>query len=114
MRLALVLAIALLAAAPASADGGRALQVVGPNGSIQQALDRARPGGVVLVLPGTYHENASGTNALEIGKSVHLIGLSTPKKKVVLQNAGGQRNGIVAVPTEHYDCMSCHASLAPP
>jgi parallel beta-helix repeat protein len=114
MRRALALAV-LLAAAPAFADdGGRALQVVGPNGSIQQAIDRARPGGVVLVLPGTYHENASATNALEIGRSVHLIGLSTPRKKVVLQNAGGQRNGIVAVPTEHYDCMSCHASLAPP
>ena len=114
MRRALVLAVVLLAAAPAFADGGRALQVVGPNGSIQQAIDQARPGGVVFVLPGTYRENASATNALEIGRSVHLIGLSTPLKKVVLQNAGGQRNGIVAVPTEHYDCMSCHASLAPP
>jgi parallel beta-helix repeat protein len=114
MRCVLVLGFALLAAAPALADGGRALQVVGPNGSIQQAIDQARPGGVVLVLPGTYHESASSTNAVQIGKSVHLIGLSTPKKKVVLQNAGGQRNGIVAVPTEHYDCMSCHASLAPP
>ena len=32
----------------------------------------------------------------------------------MLENAGGQRNGIVAVPSEHYDCMSCHSSLAPP
>jgi parallel beta-helix repeat protein len=107
----------LLAASPALADdyGGRWFQVVGPKkGSIQEAIDRARPGGVVLVLPGVYHENEGGTNALQIGKSIHLIGLSTPRKRVVLENAGGQRNGIVAVPSEHYDCMSCHASLAPP
>jgi len=107
------IALALLLASAALADG-RALQVVGPGGSIQGALDQASSGGVVIVLPGTYHEAASATNALEIGKSVHLIGLSTPRKRVVLENAGGQRNGIVAVPTEHYDCMSCHASLAPP
>jgi len=108
-------AVLLLAASPALADGGgRWFQIVGPNDSIQQAIDRARPGGVVLVLPGTYHESASETNALQIGRSVHLIGLSTPTKRVVLENAGGQRNGIVAVPTEHYDCMSCHSSLAPP
>jgi parallel beta-helix repeat protein len=115
-RVFVCLAASLLcAAAPALADEyGRLFQVVGPRGSIQQALDQARPGGVVLVLPGTYHENASGTNALQISKSVHLIGLSTPNARVVLENAGGQRNGIVAVPSEHYDCMSCHASLAPP
>jgi parallel beta-helix repeat protein len=106
----------LLLAVPAHADdhAGRWLQVVGPRDSIQHAIDQARPGGVVVVLPGTYHETASATNGLEIGKGIHLIGLSTPKKRVVLENAGGQRNGIVAVPSEHYECMSCHSSLAPP
>jgi len=116
--LALLLCATLgsLVALPARADdtAGRWFQIVGPRDSIQQAIDRARPGGIVLVRPGTYHENASGTNGLQIGKSIHLIGLSTPRKRVVLENAGGQRNGIVAVPSEHYDCMSCHSSLAPP
>jgi parallel beta-helix repeat protein len=112
----LCLALGLVAALPARAGDypGRWLQVVFPWQSIQAAIDQARPGGIVFVLPGTYHENASGTNALQIGKGIHLIGLSTRHKRVVLENAGGQRNGIVAVPTEHYDCMSCHASLAPP
>ena len=30
------------------------------------------------------------------------------------ENAGGQRNGIVAVPAAHTNCMGCHSSLAPP
>jgi parallel beta-helix repeat protein len=33
---------------------------------------------------------------------------------VVLENAGGQLNGIVAVPAAHTNCMGCHSSLAPP
>jgi parallel beta-helix repeat protein len=111
----LVAGLAVGLSQPAHADDyGSWFQIVKPNQSIQQAIDQARPGGIVAVLPGTYHESASATNGLEIGKSVHLIGLSTSKKRVVLENAGGQRNGIVAVPSEHYDCMSCHASLAPP
>jgi parallel beta-helix repeat protein len=101
----------LFAAPPVLADD---FQIVSPGQSIQAAIDNADPGGVVLVRPGTYHENASATNALQIDRSVHLIGLSTATKRVVLENAGGQRNGIVAVPSEHYDCMSCHSSLAPP
>lgn len=34
--------------------------------------------------------------------------------RVVLRNAGGQRNGIVVVPHERTECMDCHSSLAPP
>jgi len=109
-----LLVAAFAVVSPAAADDYRYLQIVGPRDSIQQALDRAAPGGFVFVLPGTYHETASATNALQIGRSVNLIGLSTSSKRVVLENAGGQRNGIVAVPSEHYDCMSCHSSLAPP
>lgn len=110
----LSLAAALFTALPALAGDYRWFQVVSPGQSIQQAIDQAAPGGVVLVKPGTYHENASGTNGLQISRGVRLIGLSTPSAPVVLENAGGQRNGIVAVPSDHYDCMSCHSSLAPP
>jgi len=111
------LAALLFAAPPAATAGGydgRWLQVVRPGGSIQQAIDHARPGGWVLVLPGVYRETSNATNGLEISRSVNLIGLSTPRKRVVLANAGGQRNGIVAVPAEHTDCMACHTDLAPP
>ena len=60
MHLALLLFAFLgsLVALPARADDYRWLQVVGPKGSIQQAIDRARPGGFVFVLPGTYRESA--------------------------------------------------------
>lgn len=116
LSLLLAAAFAFVAAAPAHADGygGRWLQVVKPGQSIQAAIDRAKTNGWVFVLPGTYHETADATNGLNITKGVNLIGLSTPWKKVVLENSGGQRNGIVAVPAEHTDCMSCHSTLAPP
>ena len=109
-------ALALLVATPARADdhGGRRFQVVSPGRSIQQAIDRASSGGWVLVLPGVYHETADATNGLNITKGINLVGLSTRRTPVVLENAGGQRNGIVAVAAAHTNCMSCHSSLAPP
>jgi hypothetical protein len=71
-------------------------------------------GGWIFVLPGTDRELADPTNRLSITKSgLHLIGISTQTKRVVLQNAGNQRNGIVAVPSDRTECMTCHASLAP-
>jgi parallel beta-helix repeat protein len=108
--------LGLAAAAPARAGdpGGRPFQVVSPGESIQQAIDRAPPGGWVVVLPGVYHEEASATNGLEITKSLNLIGLSTQREPVVLESYGEQRNGIVAVPATHTSCMGCHSSLAPP
>jgi parallel beta-helix repeat protein len=113
---ALLAALGLLAVAPARAGDydGLWFQVVSPGRSIQQAIDRAKPGGWVVVLPGVYHETADTTNGLNITKAINLIGLSTRQKRVVLENSGGQRNGIVAVPATHTSCMSCHSSLAPP
>jgi len=89
--------------------------LVRPGQSIQAAVRCARPGARILVLPGTYRETADPTNALAIGKSgIRLIGLSTPRRRVVLENAGNQRNGIVVVPDDRADCMSCHTDMAPP
>lgn len=101
--------------------------------SIQAAIDAAKPGSTILIEPGIYREasNAGGTNALEISKShIRLIGLSEPldlekpvqakavaadkPNRVILRNAGGQRNGIVIVPGDRTECMDCHTSLAPP
>jgi len=114
--LTLLALLVLGAAAPtaAKAQAGRFIQVVSPGRSIQQALDHARPGGWVLVLPGVYRETADATNGLSITRSVNLVGLSTPARRVVLENSGGQKNGIVAVPAAHTNCMGCHSSLAPP
>ncbi|WP_437761373.1 right-handed parallel beta-helix repeat-containing protein [Sorangium sp. So ce281] len=94
---------------------GRRTLVVRPGQSIQEAIDRATDGARILVLAGVYRETASAINGLVINKSgISLIGQNTPTKRVVLENAGGQRNGIVVVPSERNDCMACHESMAPP
>jgi len=97
-----------------SRDPGRPVQIVSPGQSIQTAIDHAAPGGWIFVLPGIYHETADATNGLSISQGIHLAGLSTAKKRVVLENSGEQRNGIVVVPQDRAGCMSCHSSLAPP
>lgn len=111
--------VALLVGRPMTAVGqsrdlGRPVQIVSPGQSIQTAIDHAALGGWVFVTPGIYHETADATNGLSISKGIHLVGLSTSEKRVVLENAGGQRNGIVVVPQDRAGCMSCHSSLAPP
>jgi parallel beta-helix repeat protein len=89
--------------------------VVRPGQSIQAAINQARPGATIRVLAGTYRETADPINGLTINKGIRLIGQTNPSgKRVVLQNAGNQRNGIVAVPADRNDCMACHESLAPP
>ncbi len=89
--------------------------VVKPGESIQAAIDRAKEGTRIFVLAGVYHEVGNPTNGLNITKSgIRLIGQNTPNKRVVLENAGNQRNGIVVVPPADKDCMSCHESMAPP
>jgi parallel beta-helix repeat protein len=89
--------------------------VVRPGDSIQAAIDRAHPGTRIYILAGTYREVQNPTNALTITKNgLRLIGQTTKKKRVVLANAGNQRNGIVVVPEDRTDCMGCHTDLGPP
>ena len=89
--------------------------VVRPGQSIQAALDRAEEGTRIFVLAGVYRELGNPTNGLNITKSgIKLIGQSTPNKRVIIENAGNQRNGIVVVPPAETECMSCHTSMAPP
>lgn len=89
--------------------------VVRPGDSIQAAIDRARPGTRIYILAGTYRELQNPTNALTITKNgLTIIGQTTKKKRVVIENAGNQRNGIVVVPEDRADCMGCHTDLAPP
>lgn len=112
----LLAALGLLGPAAGRADGhgGLSFQVVTPGRSIQQAIDRAAEGGTVMVVPGVYRETADATNGLNITKGLNLIGVPAPGKKVVLENSGGQLNGIAVVPAAHTNCMGCHSSLAPP
>jgi parallel beta-helix repeat protein len=89
--------------------------VVRPGDSIQAAIDRATPGTRIYILAGTYKEVQNPTNGLTITKNgLTIIGQTTKKKRVVLENAGSQRNGIVVVPEDRTDCMGCHTDLAPP
>ncbi|WP_437573055.1 right-handed parallel beta-helix repeat-containing protein [Sorangium sp. So ce887] len=89
--------------------------VVRPGQSIQRAIDQAADGARILIRAGVYRETANPTNGLIINKSgLSLIGLNTPTNRVILENAGDQRNGIVVVPSERNDCMGCHESMAPP
>lgn len=89
--------------------------VVKPGQSIQRAIDLAHYNTRIYVLAGTYREISDPTNGLTINKSgIRLIGQSNKRKRVVLENAGNQRNGIVVVPAAVNDCMSCHSDLAFP
>jgi parallel beta-helix repeat protein len=89
--------------------------VVKPGQSIQAAIDRAEPGTRIYVLAGVYREFGDQTNALSISKSgIRLIGQKTKNKRVILENAGQQRNGIAVVPDDRTECMDCHTDLTPP
>ena len=89
--------------------------VVRPGDSIQAAIDRAQPGTRIYVLAGVYREPSNQTNGLNITKNgIRLIGQSGPGKRVIFENAGNQRNGIVVVPEDRVDCMGCHSDMAPP
>jgi parallel beta-helix repeat protein len=98
----------------AAGSHGAFVQLVSPGDSIQVAIDQAALGGWIFVLPGVYRETADATNGLNISKGIHLVGLSTARQRVVLENTGNQGNGIVVVPSDRTRCMSCHTSLAPP
>lgn len=82
--------------------------------SIQAAIDAVAPGSTILIEPGIYHESGNSQNGLNISKGIKLIGLSDGDNGVVLENTGGQRNGVVVVPSSRTDCLSCHVTLAPP
>jgi parallel beta-helix repeat protein len=76
--------------------------VVHPGGSIRAALSSASAGDRIQVSPGVYHEGAPGDlNALSITTSgIELVGIPSPTRPVVLENAGGQSFGIWVSPAD--------------
>jgi len=76
--------------------------VVHPGGSIGAALASASAGDRIQVLPGIYHEGSPGDlNALSIVASgIELVGLSTPTRPVILENAGSQSFGLWISPAD--------------
>jgi parallel beta-helix repeat protein len=97
-RILCIVVPCLIAALPAAAR----IITVQPGESIRAALAQAQPGDRVEVLPGTYREGSPGDlNALTIvTNGIALVGMSTPQRPVVLENAGGQSFGIWVSPPD--------------
>jgi parallel beta-helix repeat protein len=83
--------------------------VVRAGQSIQAAIEAAAPNTTITVEPGIYHESAVGGNALLITKDgLQLIGLSTAGNPVILENTGGQTNGIWVSPAGPEDALGAY------
>ena len=65
---------------PGEVGNKKFIQLVKPGESLQEAVDRAKAGGWIFVLPGTYSELDNPTNGLTITQGVNLIGLSSQEQ----------------------------------
>jgi parallel beta-helix repeat protein len=113
-----VLAIVLLSGCGDSDSGGAPpTMTVHAGESIQAALSAAPANATIVVEPGVYHESPTAANAVVVSKDgIQLIGQSTPGNPVVLENSGGQMNGIVVSPADsvNIDPTEEHPGEHPP
>lgn len=104
--------VALAALALPSVGQTRTIQVT-PGHSIQAAVDQARRGDTVAVAPGTYTEAGTPcpsepghTCAVVITQDrIRLLGRPSENRPVVLQDAGGQDEGIAVGKTDDPACL---------
>src|SRR3954454_10858978 len=69
--------------------------IVHAGGSIQKAVDAAKPGMIIQIEPGIYKETVLITKA-----RIKLIGVTTSKgDRVIIKNPGDEENGITATET---------------
>ena len=107
----LLLAILIAAAVPATA-GARTINVH-KGDSIQAAVDRARPGDVVEIHPGTYTEagrecptRPEEECAVVVTRNrISIVGRPRPGKPVVLRSSDGQQRGIAVGKSRLGVCM---------
>ncbi len=98
-----VLAIGLVSGCGESdtASAPTATLTVHPGESIQAAIKKAPANATIYVQPGVYHESADASSAVVISEDgIQLIGQPAPDQPVVLENSGGQMNGIVVSPVD--------------
>ena len=88
----------------ACAQGAAAREIKVQSGqSIQAAVDRALPGDRIAVQPGTYHEPGRACPTVPTSvcavvistDDISLVAVSQSGQPVILENTGGQRQGIV-------------------
>lgn len=92
---ALALGVAALCAPVAALA---ATHVVNPGESIQAAVDAAKPGDKVIVMPGDYIETHGNSAAVRVTKSLKLIAMSAPGAPVRILPGTGNQNGIMVEP----------------
>ena len=95
LGIALSSATAASASTSAPAWGPRTI-VVGPHQSIQAAINRARPGDTVLLLPGVYHQS-----------------VQIRKDDITLRGSGAFRGGTVLVPPKKFPPTLCTQAFGP-
>jgi len=93
--LGIALSSATAASASASAPASRTF-VIGPSQSIQAAVNAARPGDTVLLLPGVYHQSVQ----------IRTDGIT-------LRGSGAFRGGTVLVPPKKFPRTLCNGIFGP-